>query len=281
MSVGRDIHHDVETISSDQQAPPQSPTTPRDPVSCTSTGEQEQNRGEQPSDMVINQAQLTTGAHPTATDAPSSTQSALDTLNRVARMLERRDSTVDKKKGKIKELKERQTELQGYLTENNKKIEQQKNEAEQTKSKLQETLENANQKINQLEDDVFQKDRELQQEKDDKNETCEQLREQLEQAHTELEEAKSESERNLVEAQIQCLQDVVDRANSEACLERSKINDVLEWTEKDLVKEQDELQTILERQKKYTICTILVFISITVVLIALLVQVVPQYCLNY
>ena len=150
---------------------------------------------------------------------------------------------------------------------------------EKEQEKLKKDLE---QKIAHLKGDVDQKDRELQQEKEDKHETCQQLREQLKQALTDLEGERAEKrklEKDLVEERIQHLQGVLERASSEVNMtwqEQTSISKVIMWTNEDLTKRQDELKA--ERQRKCTIYTILIFIAIIVVFVAIPVQVVNQYC---
>ena len=277
-SVVRNIpeSENVETVSSDQQAPPKSPTAQRGSVSCTSTGEQEQNHGEHSSDIVLSKPALPATC---AAPQPDSTQPRKDaigerdvtigdrdtTIGERDTTITKKDATIEKKDKEINELEKHKRELERYLLEKDDKIKQQKEQLEKEQEKLKKALE---QKIAQLEGDVDQKDRELQQEKDDKHETCQQLREQLKHERA----AKRKLERDLVEERIKHLQGAVDRTKSEVNTtwqERTNISQVIIWNEEDLTRRQHEKQ----QQRKYTIS----FISIAVGFFAILVLVVPHY----
>ena len=161
--------HNVETVSSDRQAPPQSPMAQRGSVTCTSTSEQEQNHGEQSSDiMVISKPALPATC---ATPQPDSTQPRKDAvierkdaaIERKDAVIERKDAAIERKDAaierkdaaitkkdaaierkdkEINELEKRKRDLERYLLEKDDKIKQQK-EKQSTSEKEQEKLKKA------------------------------------------------------------------------------------------------------------------------------------------
>ena len=299
-----------ENVESDQQASPKSPTAQRGSVSCTSTGEQEQNRGQHSSDIVISKPALPAAPQPDSTqprkDAIGERDAAIGerdvtigdrdvtigerdviiggrdttigerdtTITKKDAAIERKDATIERKDKEINELEKRKRDLERYLLEKDDKIKQQKEKqstSEKEQEKLKKARDDSEQKIAHLKGDVDQKDRELQQEKEDKHETCQQLQEQLKHERAE----KRKLEKDLVEERIQHLQGVLEKASSEVDTtwqERTNLSNAIMWNEEDLTRRQDELRA--ERQRKCTIYTILTLISIIVVLVAILVQVV-------
>ena len=277
MSFDREVTASLSTIDieNEQQLPPQSPRVQRESVSCTSTSEQEQNPGEKPSDMVTSKPAIAAAQVNTTPTTP--TLALIQFGSELISMLKQRDATVTRKKDKIEELKHRQTTVEGYLSGKDAKIQRMSKEAEEMESKLkeerkkkeagEEDLRNKQKRIEQLEGYVYQKNMELQQEKDDKHETCQQLREQLKQAEEGI---------SMAAQRILHLQEDADKTYREVEIthgEREKIITVLTWMRADLAEEQ-------ERQRKYTKCTILVLLSIIFILFAIVVEVVPQYCMN-
>ena len=303
-AVGRDVAASppVETVGRNDQPPPQGHATLRGSSVSIYDGpdcEQEQNPGKLPSDLVTSNSAPSAGAQPASDPPPppSLMHSLLGSIPTLTTLLEKRESTLEKqdavvaaKKDKIKELKDRQKTVEGYLSDKEGKIQRMTGEAKQMETKLQEVkekqekaqedLRNKQQRIEQLEGYVYQKDMELQQEKDDKHETCQQLREQLKQAHADLEEEKTaeqKSEKRLSTGSKRMvhLQEDMEKANREVEItrrEQEKIKTVLEWMQDDVNEEQRK------RQTKYTKGAILGFVCVIFALIAFIVHVVPQYC---
>ena len=280
-----------ETVGSGTDDPPQTPSTLKTPVGCTPT-EQEQHPGKESSDLVTSKSPLETGVHAPVTIPPTLLSRLLESIPQLTTMLEKRDAIVAKKKMKVNDLKQRQEEVEGFMSAKEDKIKQLDKEAKEMATELEQEqeskvtaegdLKEKQQKIKDLEKYIEQRDKELQQERDDKKETCAKLKQA--QADLEAEKiSKANSERRLSSAlsRIQHLQEDVDRAEKGVETtreERLKIETVLGWTEKDVTEEEDELNLMLQRQQKYTINTILAFVSFIIIIIALLVHFVPQYC---
>ena len=209
----------------------------------------------------------------------------VDVLHQVTSLLTARETDLKKKNEKLKVLKERKENVEGYLTEKDDKITRLEEAAHAMEMKLaeekwrreraQSTLAEKENKIKQLQDYVYQKDRELQEEKDDKQEKCGQLRDQLEQAQANLKletAAKEKVEAELEEANknfqnhqedVVKAMDVVKTEKSE----RKNIVHVLEWTDEDLKAE-------IERERHLgTRYTILILLTIAFVLFGILVEV--------
>ena len=282
----RNASSTVETVDSNSSLPHhQVSKDVNRPEVCT---EQEQSQNKEMSDMVASQA--TNGA---------SNSKLVDTFHMMASLLSKKDANLEKKKEKVKELKGRKEQVEGYLTEKEKKIERLEQETHDMRLKLaegewrcekaQKVLEEKENKIAQLQDYVFQKDRELQEEKDEKQEKCGQLRDQLEQAQADLkletaakEKAEAKAKLAAVNERLKDLQEDVNKAAHDVTVtkeEYEKVKHVLQWTNDDLVEEEDELKTIIEWQRKRNtgiIYTILVLLSMTVVLAAVLLEVVRR-----
>ena len=174
----------------------------------------------------------------------------------------------------VEVLKLRQSVLQGYMTENEAKIDEiqaEKTELERVLNeergrnrKAKEDSIKKQQKIDQLEGDVYQKRIELKLEKDDKEETCEQLREQLKQAHAQLEQANSELEaerKEIAEARVRQLESEVATTKQE----KTHIEVILDWMENDLAEEKKKLKN----QKGCTVFTVAFLCSFFIVIIAI------------
>ena len=190
------------------------------------------------------------------------------------------------KKEKVKELKQRKDEVEGFLTEKKEKISRMEEEANKVqgeldvqKKRLRDSEEDLKQKesnMSRLRDDVSHKETELKREKEEKKEKQEQmsvLEDQLKHAKSDLEKergVKDSAKKELEEAsnRIEALQTDVEKANRDVkvtCEEREKIERVLEWTEDDLDEEKDEVKELtrmLTRQREIltTYRCILVFL---------------------
>ena len=91
-----------ENVESDQQAPPQRPTAQRGSVSCTSTGEQEQNRGQHSSDIVISKPALPAALQPDSTQPRKDAIGERDvTIGGRDTTIGERDTTITKKDAAI------------------------------------------------------------------------------------------------------------------------------------------------------------------------------------
>ena len=245
------------------------------------------------SDIVTTQPSLATNG-----SSDSSSNKIVDILDKVTSLLLSREADMQRKKEKVKVLKERKEEVEGYLTEKNSKIEKMEAEAHTMevrfaeekwrRERAQEDLADRENKIKQLQENIYQMDMQLKEEKDNKEEKCAQLQEQLGKAQTSLRSetaGKEKAEAKLEEAnkRLKGSQEDVDKVNYEVKTtqkEREKIEHVLEWTQKDLMRaEEGELDW--ERKRRLGIqYTILFLLAMVFVLTGVLVEVIRR-CMSY
>jgi hypothetical protein len=265
------VKHPVETVGT------------RTAVQVSGTSKQEESQSHESSDMVASGPVI----------APSPPSHSHKLLDKVLDLFKREKdeksgmaANLEKKKEKMKVLKERKDKVEGYLSDKEKKIERLESEAKQMQLELDEermkrkNLDKKEKRLKRLEDDVFQKETQLRQEKEEKHEKCErvtELEEQLRQAHAELEkekDAKEDTKRELAQAseRVRALQKDVKKASSEVGIteeEKKKIECVLEWMRRDLEEgkeEVEQLNCMLARQKEVMIT----YCSIMILLLAIL-----------
>ena len=180
------------------------------------------------SDMVTTQPYLATNG-----SSDSSSNKIVDVLHKVTSLLSTREAEIQRKKGKVKVLKGRKEELEGYLNEKKSKIKKLEDEAHTMEVKLaeekwrrvkaQEYLADRENKIKRLQENIYQMDMQLKDEKDNKQEKCAELREHLEQAQASLRSetaAKEKAEAKLGETnnQLRGSQEDVDKAAYEVMI---------------------------------------------------------------
>lgn len=240
--------------------------------------------------MVTPQTTVASNNNRGSTAAAVTTGAKMDTLQQLTSLLTARDQDVRRKKEKVKELKCRKKTLESYLIEKDTKIGRLEADMQNMQISLyqekmkqkeaQKILEEKEDKITELQGTVDKRELELQEEKENKKEKCEQL-EQVETSLTSATAAKEIAEAQLtgLSETLDSLQCQVDRAEREVEIsrkEREKIIRVLEWTDDDLVEEEDELKEISELLVKRRIWikyTILIFLFITVILAGALIEV--------
>ena len=257
----------------------------RTAVQVSGTSKQEESQiSHESSDMVASGPVIATS--PRSDSSHKLLDKVLDLFKREKDEKTGMATNLEKKREKMKVLKERKDTVEGYLSDKEKKIERLESGAKQMQLELDEermkrkNLEKKEKRLKRLEDDVFQKETQLRQEKEEKHEKCErvtELEEQLRQAHAELEkekDAKEDTKRELAQAseRVRALQKDVKKANNEVGIteeEKKKIECVLDWMRRDLEEgkeEVEQLNCMLARQKEVMIT----YCSIMILLLAIL-----------